>query len=110
MAPNFVHDPRYSTARWQRRRAYQLRHFPLCSMCEARGLPVPATVADHVTPHQGDSNLFWFGELQSLCAHCHSSRKKQQETHGYQRDIGLDGWPTDPNHPANRLRPQRGTR
>ena len=107
MAPNIGHDPRYSTARWQRRRAYQLRHFPLCVMCEAKGLPVAATVADHVTPHQGDPNLFWFGELQSLCASCHSGTKRRGENQvasgaaPYSREVGVDGWPIDPNHPAN---------
>ena len=100
----------YNTRRWQRRARLQLTEYPLCSMCLARKVVTPATVADHITPHHGDHQLFYFGELQSLCQHCHSSRKKQQETHGYQRDIGADGWPTDPNHPANKPRPQRGTR
>jgi 5-methylcytosine-specific restriction endonuclease McrA len=100
----------YNTRRWQRRARLQLTEFPLCSMCLARKTVTPATVADHITPHHGDHPLFYFGELQSLCQHCHSSRKKRQETHGYQRDVGLDGWPTDPNHPANKPSPQRGTR
>ena len=82
----------------------QLTEFPLCAMCLARKVITPATVADHITPHKGDHQSFYWGELQSLCQHCHSSRKKQQETHGYQRDIGADGWPTDPNHPANKPR------
>jgi hypothetical protein len=30
--------------------------------------------------------------------------------YGYQRDVGVDGWPIDPNHPANKPGPQRGTR
>jgi 5-methylcytosine-specific restriction protein A len=76
----------YNSRRWQRRAKLQLREYPLCS----------------VTPHHGDHQLFYFGDLQSLCQHCHSSRKKQQETYGYQRDVGADGWPIDPNHPANR--------
>ena len=80
----------YNTRRWQRRAKLQLTELPLCAMCLARKVITPATVG---------------GELQSLCQHCHSSRKKQQETHGYQRDIGADGWPTDPNHPANKPRP-----
>ena len=79
--------------------------YPLCSMCLARNVATPATVADHITPHHGDHQLFYFGELQSLCQHCHSSRKKQLETYGYQRDVGVDGWPIDPNHPANKSRP-----
>ena len=92
----------YNTRRWQRRAKLQIREFPLCSMCLVRNVVTPATVADHITPHHGDHQLFYFGELQSLCQHCHSSRKKQLETYGYQRDVGIDGWPIDPNHPANR--------
>jgi 5-methylcytosine-specific restriction enzyme A len=85
-------------------------NIPLCSMCLARNIVTPAMVADHITPHHGDHQLFYFGNLQSLCQHCHSHRKKGQETHGYQCDVGLDGWPTDPNHPANKPSPPRGTR
>jgi hypothetical protein len=29
---------------------------------------------------------------------------RQIELHGYRTDIGLDGFPTDPNHPFNRAR------
>jgi hypothetical protein len=70
-------------------------------MCLADGKLTPATIADHVEPHRGDANLFWRGALQSLCDHCHESRKKIEETRGYRLDVGLDGWPLDPNHPAN---------
>lgn len=100
----------YNTRRWQRRAKLQLTEFPLCAMCLARKVTTPATVADHITPHHGDPQLFYFGELQSLCAHCHSSRKKQLESYGYQLDVGPDGWPIDPNHPANKPSPQRRTR
>jgi 5-methylcytosine-specific restriction enzyme A len=61
----------------------------------------PATVVDHVIPHNGDPGGFWGGTLQSLCAPCHDDRKKQIEWRGYASDVGVDGWPTDPNHPAN---------
>jgi hypothetical protein len=30
------------------------------------------------------------------------STKRQIELHGYCNDIGLDGFPTDPNHPFNK--------
>jgi hypothetical protein len=32
------------------------------------------------------------------------SAKRFVELHGFRPDIGLDGWPLDPNHPANRGR------
>ena len=71
----------------------QLAANPLCRMCVERGRLTPATVADHLLPHHGDVNLFWFGELQCLCASCHG-RKKRSKDNGYQPDIGVDGWPT----------------
>jgi 5-methylcytosine-specific restriction enzyme A len=69
----------YSTAAWRKRRAHQLTIEPLCRMCLAEGRTTPATVADHVVPHRGNPGLFWQGELQSLCATCHSRFKQSQE-------------------------------
>jgi hypothetical protein len=37
-----------------------------------------------------------------FCEPCHKSAKRQIELRGYRCDIGLDGFPTDPNHPFNR--------
>jgi hypothetical protein len=61
-----------------------------------------ATVVDHVTPHRGDWTAFCTSPLQSLCKSCHDATKRQIELHGYCNDIGLDGFPTDPNHPFNK--------
>ncbi|TIN83131.1 MAG: HNH endonuclease [Mesorhizobium sp.] len=83
----------YKLAAWKRRREAQLSAEPLCRMCLDAEIVEPATVADHVTPHRGDAHLFWYGELQSLCATHHSS-DKQREEHG--RTVvryGADGWP-----------------
>jgi hypothetical protein len=41
------------------------------------------------------------GKLQSLCKTCHDGAKREIE-HGYRRDIGLDGYPLDPNHAVYR--------
>jgi len=71
-------------------------------MCLERGDVAAATVADHVIPHRGDKKLFFNSGLQSLCASCHSRLKQQEETIGYMTDVGLDGWPIDPNHPSNK--------
>lgn len=94
----------HSKGRWRRLARYQLRMHPLCAMCLQKGLPVPATVADHVTPHRGDTNSFWLGRLQSLCAPCHNGRKQREELGTYQLDVDRDGWPLDPKHPANKPR------
>jgi 5-methylcytosine-specific restriction protein A len=92
----------YCLARWQKIRRHQLMIHPLCKFCLERGIPVPATIADHVEPHGGDRTKFFTGALQSLCEHCHNRTKKQIETRGYRLDIGLDGWPLDSGHPVYR--------
>lgn len=73
----------YKTYRWQQRRAIQLATHPLCANCLKHGRTTLATVADHVIPHRGDHDLFWQGELQSLCDQtpwrCHSSVKQKEE-------------------------------
>ena len=39
--------------------------------------------------------------LQTLCKGCHDRVKQGVEKRGFDREIGLDGWPVDPAHPAN---------
>lgn len=85
-------------ARWQRRRAQQLRDEPLCRFCAALGHVVAATIADHVVPHRGDPELFE-GELQSLCKRCHDSTKQQLEVSGTFRGCDVNGLPLDSSHP-----------
>jgi 5-methylcytosine-specific restriction protein A len=78
----------------------QMRIEPTCRFCAAKGITTPAQVADHVTPHRGNSDLFWFGELQSLSWSCHSATKQQLEVSGFSKEIGPDGWPVDCRHPV----------
>lgn len=92
----------YDSVRWRKRRAEQLSREPLCAICLKVGRRTPATVADHVEPHKGDLDLFWNGELQSLCASCHSKHKQAQEKGGLLPGCGVDGVPLDDNHPWNR--------
>ncbi|MBY6113306.1 HNH endonuclease [Mameliella alba] len=47
-------------------------------MCPAHSRQ-PATIADHVVPHREDHGAFWYGPLQSLCKHCHDSKKQRAE-------------------------------
>ena len=99
------HAALYNLAAWRGpngRRARQLRDEPLCRMCAASGIVEAATTADHVAPHRGDREAFLHGELQSLCASCHSSLKQREEALGFSVAVGLDGWPLDQRHPANR--------
>lgn len=83
----------YKLARWEARRQVQFNEQPLCEMCLQSEIVTPADTADHVIPHRGDYELFWYGKLQSLCAPCHS-RHKQREEHGKATiRFGPDGWP-----------------
>lgn len=86
----------YSTARWKKRRALQLQEEPLCRFCQQIGITTPATVADHITPHRGDYDLFFYGDLQSLCDTCHSSAKQEMERSGRIRGHDKDGNPLKP--------------
>lgn len=95
----------YSLGIWRRRRALHLRGEPLCRMCLERNVVTPATIADHIESHGGDWNKFRLGALQSLCKDCHDRRKKLLDIDGHTHDIDVDGWPTDPRHPANARRP-----
>jgi hypothetical protein len=71
-------------------------------MCLKEGRITQATMADHIQEHGGDWNEFRLGAIQSLCSNCHNSRKRYLRSLGYGQAIGQDGWPIDPNHPANK--------
>lgn len=66
---------------------------PLCRMCLEQEIVTAANTADHVTPHRGDPELFWYGELQSLCPVCHSRHKQNEEAGKTVVRYGADGWP-----------------
>lgn len=83
----------YGRKAWPRIRKRQISKEPLCRMCKANGIDVPARVVDHITPHKGDWNLFFdAANLQSLCFFCHDSTKQRMEL-GTLRTTGNDGWP-----------------
>ena len=102
--PTRASDKLYCTKRWRQIREHQLTQHPLCAW-HLRKSPVQmvrANVVHHIIPHHGDEVLFHNGPFESLCKHCHDSIAQQDEKYGYSLDIGADGWPTDPKHPANR--------
>lgn len=88
--------------KWRKARAAFLSGNPWCCMCKEAGIMRAATVVDHVTPHRGDHGLFWnTGNWQSLCQQHHNREKALMEIRGYSTRLGADGWPLDPEHPAN---------
>lgn len=93
----------YKTARWRKLRAQQLSAHPLCNWHLKRGRVVKASTVHHVEAHKGDTERFYDPRnLESLCDECHNRDAQQQEVRGYSTEAGIDGWPVDPKHPANR--------
>ena len=68
----------YDMAAWQRRRALQLKQFPLCAECLRPGAVRPATCVDHVERWRAgradDINRFLLEPIQSLCENCHNRK------------------------------------
>jgi 5-methylcytosine-specific restriction protein A len=92
----------YSTSRWRALRAEQLRIMPICEMDHGFAV-VAATVANHRIPHKGDEVLFFDpGNLQSVCKPHHDGVIQRTERAGFSPAVDASGYPTDPNHPANR--------
>jgi 5-methylcytosine-specific restriction endonuclease McrA len=70
----------FGTKAWAIKRRAQLDLQPLCQRCLKAGVVTPATVANHIIAHRGDPVLFWQGELESVCASCHSSIIQSEES------------------------------
>ena len=89
----------YDTRQWRKIRLIQLSKEPLCRLCEARGKITPATIVDHVVPHDGDWEKFTdMDNLQSLCASCHSGIKRIKDKGGIHSGCDVDGMPSDQDH------------
>ncbi|MBC2887273.1 HNH endonuclease [Ochrobactrum sp. CM-21-5] len=85
----------YKLARWERRRQELFAKQPLCVKCLEREEVTVADTADHVVPHRGDPDLFWHGELQPLCASCHSRLKQREELGQTVVTFDVSGWPVN---------------
>ena len=67
-------DPFYTSTRWRKLRRQLLQRSPLCAdiFRDHGGLPVPATVADHIVPRRDAPDLeLDLDNLRALCAACH---------------------------------------
>lgn len=74
----------YKTARWKDLRwdVLEAARFT-CAICGRIEGNTARLVADHRTPHRGDSTLFWArGNLQCLCKDCHDRVKQAEERRG----------------------------
>lgn len=85
--PSWRSDKRTAAERgytnaWRKARNAYLKEHPLCVMCQDMkpARVTAANVVDHVTPHQGNQELFWdVSNWQSLCAPHHNSEKAEIE-------------------------------
>jgi 5-methylcytosine-specific restriction protein A len=74
----------YQLPQWRALRARQLQAHPLCAECLRQGRVTPATVADHIKPHNGDAGLFLEpSNIQSLCDYrskfnCHGTKTSHE--------------------------------
>lgn len=91
----------YNNRLWYARRIAQLRSKPLCERCLSEGRIALATVVHHTVPHKGNRELFLYGKLASSCKPCHDSIEQSIERIGYNKQIGIDGWPVDPANNSN---------
>jgi len=86
----------HARASWLRRRNHHLRIEPLCRIYLEASRVTPASVADHVNPHRGDS-AFRLGALRSLCKPCHDSLSADNRALVRSRlPVRADGTPSEP--------------
>ena len=98
----------YKTARWRRLRVQVIqRDMGTCQRCKVpvvyHSTSPRSAVVHHVKAHKGDEVLFFDeSNTELVCKQCHDGAIQFEEARGFSNEIGLDGWPTDPNHPSNR--------
>lgn len=93
------------SAEWREIRAQVLASEPLCRMCKARGLVVPATDVDHIIDSREDfSDDNRRENLQSLCHECHSLKTARDMGKSVTLGCDTSGLPVDPDHHWNRSR------
>ena len=103
MASNSSWHKLYGTKQWFRLRQKQLMKQPLCEYCLKFGKVEAARVVDHVKPHKGNEELFYNGELASLCKKCHDGAKQRLEKSGYLIGHDTSGVPLDESHHWKKL-------
>ena len=93
----------YDCHRWRKARSAFLSSNPLCVKCLKFGRDVPATVVDHIIPHENNLELFWDSESnwQALCAACHGA-KRAEENKGATSECDADGMPLNLLHHWNK--------
>jgi 5-methylcytosine-specific restriction endonuclease McrA len=98
-------DKFYNSAVWKRLRMSKLRANPLCESCAPSKIRAAQTVDHIIAINNGGSPTEW-GNLQSLCFSCHSTKTNYIEKQGKDRipikGCDVSGRPLDPKHFWNR--------
>lgn len=89
----------YKSKAWQIRKRDQKAKQPLCELCLKEGRDRLMAIVDHHPPHNEDWQQFFTGPVRSLCKPHHDSQAQADEARGFSLEVGLDGWPVDPQHP-----------
>jgi hypothetical protein len=107
----------YDTAAWQRRRALQLKQFTLCTGCLRVGAVTPGELRGHMSnagaPVVPMTSTDFCSSRSSRYARIVIIRRPPPIAWALlpviSKQIDDDGWPLDPNHPANRSGTSRKT-
>lgn len=76
----------YNSVKWRKISKEFLAKYNVCVICGAK-----ATIADHITPHRGNEDLFYdTNNLQPMCWSCHT-RKTLAENNNFQGSKGDGG-------------------
>ncbi|TDI82541.1 MAG: HNH endonuclease [Betaproteobacteria bacterium] len=108
-------------SKWRAKRARVFnRDQYLCQICKRNQKITPVAlhgakhgICDHIKP-LAEGGTDKEEDLQCICQACDRLKTFNESAHGrgvppaehstkpFYKNVGLDGWPTDPDHPANR--------
>lgn len=72
--PKKVAEDFYLSKAWQRFRNWYISKYPICALCAAEGMTVPAAIVDHVRELKDGGAPFDESNAQSLCRACHNRK------------------------------------
>lgn len=99
----------YNSTRWRElRKSVLKRDRYLCTNCGTSVRGLGKSRVDHIKTAKHHPELFWdMKNLRTLCPACDNARhsekgKGRSDETERMRQTGLDGLPSDPDHPFNR--------
>lgn len=71
----------YDSTNWRKVRDTYRLAYPLCALCESRGVFTQMKFVDHITPIREGGGAFNWDNLQSLCERCHNEKRGEERHH-----------------------------